>query len=139
MAMTLSAEDVGMALRMWRAGAQLTLREMEDAVNVELRPVGMTVSYGIISRYELNDFPYGRADPIILAAMAAATNRHISELPDEVLSTVHGAEELFKKTRWSPQSKQRSTRVRRTVRKPQVSADKSVDNNRRPKSSQRAA
>lgn len=91
-----SADNVGTLLRMWRAGADITIDELARRAS-DLLPDANRIGRETVRRYERGKFPAAGPDPVVLAAIALACGRRIGELPEEVLTDVNLMAELLRK------------------------------------------
>lgn len=98
MQVTMTIEDLGTLLRVWRSQARLTGREVAEMASAAL---GREMSYMMVSRYENNDFPDAGPDPAILAAITISLGRRISDLPPEHELAVEKLGQLIVKNRCS--------------------------------------
>ena len=94
---TVTAEDVGTLLRMWRAGADLTIDQLARAAS-ELLPPANQIGRETVRRYERGRFPAAGPDPVTLAAIAIACGRRIGELPEEARTDVDLVSQLLRKS-----------------------------------------
>lgn len=96
MTLTVTTEDIGTLLRMWRAAADLSIEEV-SARATELLGPRMPLGRETVRRYERGRFPAAGPNPTYLAAIAIACGRRISELPDEVRTDVELVSQLLRK------------------------------------------
>ena len=95
--MTVTTDDVGTLLRMWRAAADLTIEEVAAKASALLpptRPIGRET----VRRYERGAFPAAGPDPVALAAIAIACGRRIAELPEDAKTDVELVSQLLRKS-----------------------------------------
>lgn len=85
---------------MWRAGAQLSSEEVVALVNDQLPPADQ-ISRRTLSRYESDDLPSEGAKPLVLAAIARACGRRVSELPESVLEGIAKLEAVVRSKYWT--------------------------------------
>lgn len=92
--MSPTADDLGTLLRMWRAGADLSIAELSEAAS-KLLPGSLQIGRETVRRYERGIFPAGGPQPYVLAAIAIACGRRIGDLPDHARSDVGLLTELL--------------------------------------------
>lgn len=90
-----TGEDVGTLLRMWRAGADLTIEQVATAASERL-PAANAVGRETVRRYERGRFPAAGPDALTVAAIAIACGRRLGELPEEMLTDVNLMAEMLR-------------------------------------------
>jgi antitoxin (DNA-binding transcriptional repressor) of toxin-antitoxin stability system len=93
---SVEAEDTATLLRMWRAGADLTIEKLTERV-AKLVPSTHPIGRETVRRYERGAFPAAGPDPLVLAALAIACGRRIGDLPLEAQTDVNVLAELLRK------------------------------------------
>lgn len=92
-------EELDRLLRMWRAGADLSIEELTERVRA-LLPPGYAASDEKIRRNEKGIYPASGPDWLVIAATAVACGMQIGELPEEARRNVDLISQLLG-TSWS--------------------------------------
>ena len=104
-------------MRMWRAGADLTLKEAAAKAS-ELLPHSYSMSYETVRRWERNGFPPHGPDPIMLSALVIALGHKIGELPEGSRADVEMVTEMAMRNRCISREPQAGAQKRRSSDRP---------------------
>jgi len=89
------AADLAALLRMWRAGADLSIDEVSARASQLLPKSLARVGRETIRRYERGMFPASGPDSLVVYAVAMACERPGSELPDQVIADLRNMADLL--------------------------------------------